>query len=57
MNYFVNYDNREVGRYDRLKLDNIESLIDDYGNIIYKFCIKISKNKEEDLYQQTFLKV
>ena len=57
MNYFVNYDYRYVGRYDRLKLYNIESLIDDYGNIIYKFCIKISKNKEEDLYQQTFLKV
>lgn len=41
-----------------MKLEDIEKLIDEYGNIVYKFCIKISRNKEdaEDLYQQTFLK-
>ncbi|GAA0715785.1 sigma-70 family RNA polymerase sigma factor [Paraclostridium ghonii] len=41
-----------------LELEDIENLVDEYGTIVYKFCIKISQNKEEgeDLYQQTFLK-
>ncbi|MBO3446134.1 sigma-70 family RNA polymerase sigma factor [Clostridium sp. CCUG 7971] len=41
-----------------MELDEIENLIDEYGDIIYKFCIKITQNKDdgEDLYQQTFLK-
>lgn len=41
-----------------LELDEIENLIDEYGDIIYKFCIKLTQNKDdgEDLYQQTFLK-
>lgn len=41
-----------------MELDEIENLIDEYGDIIYKFCIKLTQNKDdgEDLYQQTFLK-
>lgn len=41
-----------------LELEYIENLVDEYGTIVYKFCIKISQNKveAEDLYQQTFLK-
>lgn len=41
-----------------MELEDIESIIDEYGSVIYKFCIKITQNKEdgEDLYQQTFLK-
>lgn len=41
-----------------LELDEIENIIDEYGDIIYKFCIKLTQNKDdgEDLYQQTFLK-
>lgn len=36
----------------------IEKLIDEYGRIIFRFCLKITKNKveAEDIYQQTFLK-
>lgn len=42
----------------RLELEDIEKIISEYGNVIYKFCIKLTGNKEdgEDLYQQTFLK-
>ncbi|MRN26206.1 hypothetical protein EAI30_16455 [Romboutsia ilealis] len=39
----------------RLELEDIENIISEYGNVIYKFCIKLTQNKE-DLYQQTFLK-
>ena len=41
-----------------MDLEDIEKIISEYGNIIYKFCIKLTQNKEdgEDLYQQTFLK-
>ncbi|MGL4911839.1 MAG: RNA polymerase sigma factor [Romboutsia sp.] len=41
-----------------MELEDIESIIDEYGSVIYKFCIKLTQNKEdgEDLYQQTFLK-
>ncbi|WP_052356493.1 RNA polymerase sigma factor [[Clostridium] dakarense] len=41
-----------------MDLEDIESLIDEYGGIIYKFCIKLTQDKDdgEDLYQQTFLK-
>lgn len=41
-----------------MELEDIESLIDEYGSVIYKFCIKLAQNKDdgEDLYQQTFLK-
>lgn len=41
-----------------MELEDIENIIDEYGNVIYKFCIKLTQNKEdgEDLYQQTFLK-
>lgn len=41
-----------------LELEDIEDIIDEYGDVIYKFSIKLAQNKEdgEDLYQQTFLK-
>lgn len=41
-----------------MELEDIEKIISEYGNVIYKFCIKLTQNKEdgEDLYQQTFLK-
>ena len=41
-----------------MSVEEIEDLIGEYGNILYKFCIKLTQNKEdaEDLYQQTFLK-
>lgn len=41
-----------------MELEDIEDIISEYGNVIYKFCIKLTQNKEdgEDLYQQTFLK-
>ena len=41
-----------------MELEDIEKIISEYGNVIYKFCIKLTGNKEdgEDLYQQTFLK-
>lgn len=41
-----------------LDINDIECLIDEYGDIIYSFCRKLAINKEdaEDLYQQTFLK-
>lgn len=41
-----------------MELEDIENIISEYGSVIYKFCIKLTKNKEdgEDLYQQTFLK-
>ncbi|MGL5869972.1 RNA polymerase sigma factor, partial [Clostridium chrysemydis] len=36
----------------------IEKLIDEYGRIIFRFCLKITKSRveAEDIYQQTFLK-
>ncbi|MEG0857470.1 MAG: RNA polymerase sigma factor [Terrisporobacter sp.] len=41
-----------------MELEDIENIISEYGNVIYKFCIKLTGNKDdgEDLYQQTFLK-
>lgn len=41
-----------------MDIEDIESLISEHGNMIYKFCIKITQNKDdgEDLYQQTFMK-
>lgn len=41
-----------------MELEDIEKIIAEYGNVVYKFCIKLTQNKEdgEDLYQQTFLK-
>lgn len=41
-----------------MEIGDIENIIDEYGSFIYKFCIKLTQNKEdgEDLYQQTFLK-
>lgn len=41
-----------------MELDDIENIISEYGNVVYKFCIKLTQNKEdgEDLYQHTFLK-
>ncbi|MGL5755878.1 MAG: RNA polymerase sigma factor [Paraclostridium sp.] len=41
-----------------MELDEIENIINEYGSVIYRFCIKLTANKEdgEDLYQQTFLK-
>lgn len=41
-----------------MELEDIENIISEYGNVIYKFCIKLTQNKEdgEDLYQHTFLK-
>lgn len=41
-----------------MELEDIENIISEYGDVIYKFCIKLTQNKEdgEDLYQHTFLK-
>lgn len=41
-----------------MELEDIEKIISEYGDVIYKFCIKLTQSKEdgEDLYQQTFLK-
>lgn len=41
-----------------MELRDIENLIDEYGDYIYRFCRKITINKDDsdDLYQQTFLK-
>ena len=41
-----------------MELEDLEKIIAEYGNVVYKFCIKLTQNKEdgEDLYQQTFLK-
>lgn len=30
-----------------LDLEDIESLIDEYGGIIYKFCIKLTQDKDD----------
>ena len=39
-------------------MQNVERLIDQYGNSVYSFCRKLTNNKHDadDLYQQTFLK-
>lgn len=41
-----------------MDINDIECLIDEYGNIIYSFCRKLAINKDDadDLYQQTFLR-
>lgn len=41
-----------------MEVKEIEDLINNYGDVIYGFCIKLTFNKidADDLYQQTFLK-
>lgn len=38
--------------------ENLDSLVDQYGNSLYKFCRKLALSKvdADDLYQETFLK-
>lgn len=38
--------------------EKLDSLVDQYGNSLYKFCCKLALNKTDadDLYQETFLK-
>ena len=40
-----------------MEVNEFSSLIDEYGNCIYKFCVGMTYTKEdaEDLYQQTFM--
>ena len=30
-----------------LELEDIEKIIAEYGNVVYKFCIKLTQNKED----------
>ncbi|SNS92640.1 RNA polymerase sigma-70 factor, ECF subfamily [Anaerovirgula multivorans] len=41
-----------------MRPEKIDSLVDLYGNSLYKFCRKLTANKvdADDLYQETFLK-
>lgn len=41
-----------------MKPEQLEGLVDQYGNSLYKFCRKLTLNKvdADDLYQETFLK-
>ena len=41
-----------------MKPEELENLVDQYGNSLYKFCCKLASNKADadDLYQETFLR-
>lgn len=41
-----------------MNYENLDSLVDLYGNSLYKFCYKLTQTKADadDLYQETFLK-
>lgn len=42
-----------------MKVEELTDLIESYGNNVYGFCFKLTKDKHQadDLYQETFLKV
>ena len=42
-----------------MKINELERLLDEYGDYIYGFCLKLARDKNlaDELYQNTFLKV
>lgn len=48
-----------LGGDKRLEIKEVTHLIETYGNDVYGFCFKLTRDKHQadDLYQETFLKV